>query len=159
MSKVIHILYYIFLITLISSCDTNRLYEENHSLEGNDWYADSTLSYSFFIQDTLNPSAISFNVRNSISYPYTNLYIKYSIISPSTKEEKSDLYNMILFDEKTGEPFGSGMGDIFDHQFLVLPQYTFKNKGQYIIQIKQYMRRNPLPFIMAFGVRVEKIEK
>jgi len=59
-------------------------------------------------------------------------------------------------DKTTGEPLGDGAGDIFDHQVLGLKNQVFPQNGTYTIKLQQYMRRDPLPGIMAVGVRVEK---
>jgi gliding motility-associated lipoprotein GldH len=62
-----------------------------------------------------------------------------------------------LFDAKTGKPFGkSGIGDLYDHQFLLLQDYQFITAGKYHLELEQFMRQDTLPGILAVGVRVEK---
>ena len=64
---------------------------------------------------------------------------------------------VLLFDAKTGKPLGkSGIGDLYDHRFILLNNYKFKNKGKYRIVFEQFMRMDTLPGIMAVGLRVEK---
>ena len=63
---------------------------------------------------------------------------------------------MFLMDAKTGRPLGSGIGDIYDHQFELLHDLKFNAAGTYKIILKQYMRKDPLPGILAVGIRVEK---
>ena len=71
-------------------------------------------------------------------------------------DEKMD--ELILADEKTGKPIGSGLGDIFDHKILILKGYKFPKKGTYQIKIQQFMRQNPLPDVLSFGLAIEKAE-
>jgi gliding motility-associated lipoprotein GldH len=66
------------------------------------------------------------------------------------------LQELTLLDPKTGKPLGKGLGDIFDHQIVALPNYRFQKSGTYTIKLKQYMRQDPLPDVMSVGVRVEK---
>jgi gliding motility-associated lipoprotein GldH len=69
---------------------------------------------------------------------------------------KTDLVNVRLFNSKTGEPHGDGLGDIFDHQYKVIDDYRFNNPGVYQMNISHYMRPDSLPEIMAVGLRIEK---
>jgi gliding motility-associated lipoprotein GldH len=67
------------------------------------------------------------------------------------------MINSFLFDEKTGKPNGnSGLGDIYDQQFLLLKDYAFTQPGDYTIQFEQFMRTDSLQGVLAIGVRVEK---
>jgi gliding motility-associated lipoprotein GldH len=66
---------------------------------------------------------------------------------------------MLLLDPKTGEPKGSGTGDIFDIQVLALPNQRFAKPGEYTLTLEQYMRQDQLPGLMAMGVRVAKHEE
>ena len=68
---------------------------------------------------------------------------------------QSDLTEVFLFDSKTGEPLGDGMGDIFDHRFTVLEDFHFDNPGVYRFKVRQYMRMDLLPEIMTVGLRVD----
>ena len=62
-----------------------------------------------------------------------------------------------LFDAKTGKPSGkSGIGDLYDHRFLLLQNYQFPKPGKYKIVLEQFMRMDTLPGIVAIGIRVEK---
>jgi gliding motility-associated lipoprotein GldH len=64
-----------------------------------------------------------------------------------------------LFDAKSGEPKGkSGIGDLYDHRFLLLQNYQFPRPGKYKIILEQFMRMETLPGIVAVGVRVDKVE-
>ena len=62
----------------------------------------------------------------------------------------------MLFDQKTGKPLGDGLGDIYDHKVISSRSFMFPTKGKYTIKLKQYMRQDPLPYIMSMGVSVEK---
>jgi gliding motility-associated lipoprotein GldH len=65
---------------------------------------------------------------------------------------------MTLMDPKTGEPRGSGTGDIYDHQILALRNQRFAQPGNYTITLEQYMRQDQLPGLMAMGVRVARAD-
>ena len=140
------------------SCDNKRVYEANNDFESHSWVVDTVPAFTFEIKDPDIAYNILYNVRNSVAYPYQNLYVTYYLEDTLGRQIKSGLHNMILFDPKTGKPQGSGLGDIFDHQILALPQYKFDSAGVYQFRIEHYMRTTELPDILSIGVRVEKAE-
>ncbi len=144
------------LIGSLLSCDKYRVYQTNIDFKDRTWYADSVKTYSFDIEDTTLKYNVLYDVRNSIDYGFYNLYIKYELSGVDKKLISSDLHEVQLLDSKTGEPFGSGLGDIFDNRFYALKNLKFEKRGVYSIKIKHYMRKDPLNEILAFGIRIEK---
>lgn len=140
----------------VSSCDVNRVYEKNTDLSERIWLEDSVLEFDVSLNDASIPYTVYANVRNGQSYPFYNLYLQYSIVDSTGKEVKKSLENLILFEPKTGEPYGSGLGDVFDHQIPILENYFFPNLGSYKIRMQQYMRRDTLSEVYSVGVRVER---
>ncbi len=147
----------------LSSCDPNRVYEENTDLKSPSgdayvWDVQQRPSFAFEITDTTARYDLYFNVRNAADYGFYNLYLKHTLTGPDGRLVGPPLlHQMVLMDPKTGEPLGAGAGDIFDHQFLVLPRQRFARPGTYKLTLEQYMRQNQLPGIMAVGVRVAKV--
>lgn len=146
--------YLLVLIVALSSCDQNRVFEENQDIADNNWQIRNVPVFSFSITDTKPTYNIYFNVRNAIFYEFYNLYVRAELIGPDGKPLQVKLHEMYLMDKTTGKPLGEGSGDIFDHQFLAIKNFTFPQPGTYQIRLKQYMRKDPLPGIMAVGVRV-----
>ncbi len=147
------------LVLLLSACDENRVFEENMDFEESQWLADSVASFEFEISDSDQAYNIYWNVRNSLNYPYRNLYLTYYLEDTLGNRIATDLHNMLLFDPKTGEPYGSGFGDIFSHQIMALPDYRFDTAGIYRIRLEQYMRTDTLQEVLSVGVRVEEAER
>lgn len=144
------------LLPALAACDGNRVYETNVDLPDYAWSVQNKPAFQFDIQDTTQRYNVYFNIRNASMYGYYNLYVKHTLTGPGGPVGKPLLHQMILMDPKTGEPRGNGTGDIFDHQFLALPQQRFARPGSYRLVLEQYMRQDVLPGIMAVGVRVEK---
>jgi len=140
----------------LASCDSNQVFEKNLDFDDYVWAVQEKPTFEFPIQDTTQRYDVYFNVRNASAYGYYNLYVKHTLISPDGKPVSKLLHQMILMDPQTGEPRGHGAGDIFDHQFLALPNQQFHQVGTYKIMLEQYMRQDQLPGIMAVGVRVAK---
>ncbi len=142
-------------LVLFSACDEHRVYEENVDFADKKWVVDSVPSFDFEIEDASLPYNIYWNVRNTVAYPYRNLYLTYYVEDTAGQRVTADLHNMLLFEPKTGEPYGSGIGDIFSHQFMALPDFKFDRAGMYRVRLEQYMRTDTLPEIISVGVRVE----
>ncbi|WP_425392969.1 gliding motility lipoprotein GldH [Ekhidna sp.] len=149
----------IFLIfILIASCDSNRVYEDFNDMEEAFWHQDSTQSFIFQIEDTTKSYNLLATFRNASSYPFYNLYFQYTLTDSAGNILREQLKEVDLFDPKTGEPYGSGLGDLFDHSFPLEEGYQFSVPGEYRMSFEQYMRRDTLPFILSVGARVEFVK-
>ncbi|GAB4030582.1 gliding motility lipoprotein GldH [Spirosoma gilvum] len=146
----------LFLVLLALGCDTNAVYKEYTDIDEGKWYIKNTPSFTFEITDATVPYNIYYNLRNSLSYGYYNLYLTRYLRDANGKEIESRLDELILMDPKTGKPNGDGLGDLFDHKFLMKRNYHFPKPGKYTMQIRQYMRQDPLLNILSVGITVEK---
>ena len=146
-----------FIVTV--SCNRNRIFEKNVKMKNRVWSIHEPVIFQFSIEDIHFSYDFYFNLRNSILYPYQNIYLNYSLMDTLGNTYKDDLVNIKLFDSKTGEPLGDGLGDIFDHQYQVIDGYLFNNPGVYQMKINHYMRPDSLPEIMAVGIRIERKEE
>ncbi|XOV93224.1 MAG: gliding motility lipoprotein GldH [Bacteroidota bacterium] len=146
------------LTILLVSCDSGRIYEDNIDFDQLVWRKEKVPEFAFEIEDAKVPYNILINVRNGFDYPFYNLYYQYELTDSIGRTLDKDMKELILFDAKTGEPFGSGLGDMFDHQEPVLENYHFPSSGQYTIAFTHFMRPDTLPLILSVGARVEKAE-
>jgi gliding motility-associated lipoprotein GldH len=146
----------ILTIFILSGCDQSRLFEENTDFENRIWLANDIKVIDFVVSDIDNVYNIYFNVRNTMNYPHYNLYISFQLKDSLNRILAEDLQNFNLFDPKTGAPNGkSGLGDIFDHQFPLLEDYSFEYPGEKRLELKQFMRYDSLPDIVSTGMRIE----
>jgi gliding motility-associated lipoprotein GldH len=145
-------------MVLLAGCaDDTRLYEQNYDFTDRCWPAKNVPSFEFTIQDNQQPYALYCNLRNTVAYPYSRIFIRYSLKDSAGHELKKEMIGDFLFDQKTGEPKGvSGLGDIYDQQLPLLKDYTFPYAGPYSIQFEQFMRTDSLQGVLAVGLRVEK---
>lgn len=146
------------IILAVACADPGRVYEKNIDFKQNLWLADSIASFEFEVTEVDSDYNLYYNVRNSISYPYHNLYVQYTLEDSLGNIQSKALQNMDLFDPVDGKPLGSGLGDIFDHRILAIPNYQFQEPGWYRFKIQQFMRQDSLPLILSVGLRVEKAE-
>ena len=149
-------IFFVFSILYLGSCDSSRVYEDFKSPNGY-WDLNEHLTFPFEIKDTTTTYRLIAQFKNDVSFPFNNLYFNYSLTKPSGESEvKSRLEELILFEPKTGEPFGSGIGDSFDHEHVLEESITFSSPGVYTASLQQFMRLDSIPHIDRVGFRVEK---
>jgi len=154
-------LYFLLILLALStaSCDKDRVYDRNIDFENQAWKEKLRLKFTFKVQDNSVPYDLFYNVRYTNTYPYYNLYIGYVLRDSAGKEiTKNVPQNMNLFNPTTGEPYGDGLGDLFESNILGIQSYTFPYKGTYTFEVKQYMRKDPIEGVASFGLSVEKAE-
>jgi gliding motility-associated lipoprotein GldH len=148
----------LLLVVLLTGCgDDTRVFEKNYDFEGRYWAINDRPPFDFTIQDTTLPYTAYCNIRNSVSYPYSRIFVRYTLKDSTGVELKKDMVGEFLFDQKTGVPLGvSGLGDIYDQKLPILKNFKFPYAGKYSVQFEQFMRTDSLQGILAVGLRVEK---
>jgi gliding motility-associated lipoprotein GldH len=150
------IILFFLLITLIWSCDSDRLYEKNHDFENRAWLSNDNPVFTFEVSDTIKTYNLYCNIRNSVEYPYSRIFINYSLQDSSGASVSKNMISAFLFEEKTGKPIGrSGLGDMYDQQVPILKNYQFKTPGTYSLKFEQFMRTDTLSGVLAVGFRLE----
>lgn len=142
-------------LALLFACDTSRVYEKNNDLAGGMWLKDSLQYFQFEIDDATLKYNLYSNLRNAHDYAFYNLYYRCELKDSVDHVLTEELEDINLFDPKTGEPFGDGLGDVFDHRQLLLENFEFPAEGIYTISMQQYMRQDTLPKILSVGLRIE----
>lgn len=151
-------LFFILVIVLLVSCGDNRVYEEYKDFSSKSWIVNDTVSFEFQITDASVPYNLKCNIRNSLDYPYSRIFVNYTLEDSTHKVLATKLVTSYLFDGKTGEPRGSsGIGDIYDNSFTLDSRKM--TAGKYHIKLQQFMRTDTLQGILAAGARIEKIQQ
>lgn len=145
------------LMTFLCCCDDQRIYEKNTDFNQRYWAVEERPEFEFEITDSLGTYNLYCNVRNSLEFPYANIYLTYYLTDSAGVLLEKDLVRQLLFDEKTGKPEGeSGLGDIYDHRIPLKTNHRFANSGKYKVAFEHYMRTDTLTGILAVGLRVER---
>lgn len=143
-------------ILLLSSCDSNRVYEKYISLENASWHRDDKAVFEVKIKDTLSHYNLYVNLRHAGNYYYKNLYLFTEIRGPENLSA-IDTLQMILANNR-GNWMGKGIGDLYDYSFLFKRNIKFPKEGTYIFEIEQAMREEELENVTDIGIRIEKTE-
>ncbi len=139
---------------VLASCLRDVYFADTVTFPGNTWQADNTPSFVVPVSDTTMLLDVTFNIRTSSSYPFRNIFLFVSTLSPSG-HARTDTIEYYLADE-TGRWYGKGAGDVHE---LILPYRShifFPEKGSYIVRITQGMRMEDLEGVYNFGLRLKK---
>ncbi|MBK7181532.1 MAG: hypothetical protein IPH89_00650 [Bacteroidetes bacterium] len=80
--------------SLITSCDSNRIFEENKSIPESGWNVMTLKKFEVDIKDPSTPANFYINVRNADGYPYYNLSLYQNNFS---KWQNVDRYTGTVF--------------------------------------------------------------
>lgn len=147
----------VLLALFTAGCDDTRVYELNHDFEGRAWLVNDKPEFEFEISNAVETYSLFCNVRNSVAFPYSRLFIKYELKDSAGKLLEGKMFPAFLFDQQTGKPQGSsGLGDIYDQRFAIVSNYKFPAPGKYKVSFEQFMRKDTLEGVLAVGLRVER---
>jgi len=152
------VILFVLIVVVLVSCGDNRVFEDYKDFATKSWAVNDTASFEFAIDDAAVPYNLKCNIRSSLDYPYSRIFVNYTLEDSTHKVIASKLVSSYLFDGKTGEPKGnSGIGDIYDHSFTLDSRKM--TVGKYYIKLQQFMRTDTLQGILAAGTRIEKIQQ
>jgi gliding motility-associated lipoprotein GldH len=144
-------------LVLLSSCNSNVVYTDSMEMPDRTWKLLDIPAFKIPVTDTLKSNNVFFTIRTGSSYPFRNIYLFVTTISPDGKSITDTLqYN--LADEK-GKWYGKGFGDIHELNLPYKTNVYFPVKGSYKFKIQHGMRVEDLKGVSDFGLRIEKISK
>jgi gliding motility-associated lipoprotein GldH len=142
------------LLIALSACDSNRVYDQYMSTGDGMWSWKEVGVFEPEIKDTLSLNNIYLQIRHTVDYPMSNLYMFVVLKGPSGQFMR-DTVNLILA-APDGRWIGKGTGKLRELQLLYRKQIRFSEPGTYHISIEQGMRSAELP-VTDVGVRIERI--
>lgn len=143
----------VFLWVVFASCDSNRVYEVYKPIPKSGWNKDSLAVFSVPVTDTLQNYNLYIDVRNDITYSYSNLWLFIEIDQPGGKALK-DTFEISLA-EPSGKWLGEGWGGKKTRQVIYRRDIYFPSSGIYRIKLQQGMREPNLKGISDIGIRLE----
>jgi gliding motility-associated lipoprotein GldH len=142
---------------LLTSCNSNVVFTDSREMDNETWKLMDIADFKVEINDTLNSNNVIFTIRNGSAYPFRNIFLFVSTISPDGKKLTDTLqYNLA---DESGKWQGKGFGDIHELNLPYKSNVYFPVKGIYEFKIQHGMRVEDLKGVYDFGLRIEKIKK
>ncbi len=141
------------MMTFCFSCDLNRVYEKYASISNNGWEIKSPANFTIEIGDTSVLYDMYINIRHNETYPFQNIWLMIATKFPDGTNLSRRIEIMLASED--GKWYGENLGDIWDYRTLIQENASFTQAGTYTFSFEQNMRQDPLPGIMAVGLRIE----
>lgn len=162
------------MVTLFSGCVSSPYYQKSFSIPGNKWSHDFKPSFVLEIEDTTIHYNLSFIIRHTNNYAYSNIWLNVLVKKPGDAVFIKTRVEIPLANPQ-GKWLGVGMGEIYEQRRMIVPDHKaipitdelisiseesindlFSRKGRYEIRVEQNMREQILPDILHIGLRIEK---
>ncbi len=134
------------------SCGQQTLYSEYKAIPISGWNADSVLSFTYNITDTITPCDVLLSIRHTQTYAYQNLWLFLNGLTP-----QQDSIEIYLADQR-GVWLGNGWGNLREMPLLYMRNIVFPHSGEYTFTIQQGMREDILRGISDIGLIIQKTE-
>jgi gliding motility-associated lipoprotein GldH len=142
------------LLLMMISCNSPVLFTDTSVMPGKTWNLSNVPVFTIPVNDTVSTSDIYFVIRTGTDYPFRNIWLFVTAVSPDSKS-LTDTLEYELADEK-GNWYGKGFGDIHELTLPYRQNVFFPMKGSYQFKIQHGMRSGDLAGVYDFGLRVEK---
>ncbi|MDF1573950.1 MAG: gliding motility lipoprotein GldH [Bacteroidales bacterium] len=145
----------ILFLLMAVSCDSEMVYDQYLHNEKGMWTWNDAKEFKTEISDTISMHNIYLQVRHTVDYPLSNLYMFVHVKGPGG-QHLTDTIHMILA-APGGEWTGKGNGHIRELMLLYRKQTRFQRPGTYTFTLEQAMRHEKLP-VSDLGIRIERIK-
>jgi gliding motility-associated lipoprotein GldH len=146
---------WIVLLIGLGACSDNALIDQNIPIKNKTWLYVQKPEFSVHIADNASPYHLYLNLRNSVDYPFSNIFI---LIHQNYPNKSKTTYRVeVKLANAEGLWKGKSAGSLFSHQVRFLKDYHFPDTGKYTFQLEQNMRINGLEGINDVGIRIEPI--
>lgn len=146
----------LFVVLGFTSCDNTRVYESWKDMPSLMWHKDSAHVVAFNIEDSTSFYNMNVGIRNTNSYPYRNLWLMVDISGPECFCYQ-DTVRIDLADN-SGRWLGERSASFYSYVVPLYKKLLFSNAGEYVLSIKQGMRKDELEGVVSLGLRVETVE-
>ena len=147
-------LLFVFLpVILLCSCGKNYLYNQQQSIANQSWTDSDTLNFQFNIPDTTKIYNILLDIQHSPEYAFQNMYVEIYTAFPSGDRIR-EMVSLELAN-RTGAWYSNCSGSRCLLEIPIQENAFFNQAGEYMITVKQFMRKNPLDGVQEIGLKIE----
>ena len=139
---------------IFCACQGNVIFQDQQAIPGKSWHYEDGLAFAVTIGDTLSLHKMYLDIRNSVDYKYSNLFIFMDIEFPDGRVLR-DTLECVLADRR-GQWTGRGFGRLRFNRFLFRDDVWFPLEGTYTFRLYHGMRDDELYGISDAGIRIEK---
>ena len=142
---------FLLAVCFLLSCDKEIVYSDFRPVPDKVWDKQSDFDFHFEMKDVSIPYDITLQLRNSVFYPYQNLWILFDEL------HQSEIVFKDTIEYRLADDFGKWTGNgitLFQNQFPIRTNYHFPDTGKYTICIRHAMRDERLKGIENIGLQI-----
>ena len=139
--------------TIMASCDNTVFYDESRTVDEHGWMPADSVAFDVSVSDTQRTFNFLVEVRNSISYPYSNTFFFLHTTFPDGSVSQDTLEFPLA--DPTGRWLGKRTGRYVDTRFYFRRNARFPMEGTYRFAITNGMRDSAIAGLRDVGFRIE----
>jgi len=141
---------------ILCSCGGgDRILEDSQKIADGSWKADEPVVFSVAISDTGSRYNLYVDIRNDLTYEFSNLYLFLKTTFPNEFFTRDTIECQLAGYD--GKWLGSGSGSVRFSRFLFQHAIQFPDTGLYRFEIQQAMREEALRGIRDVGLYIERL--
>lgn len=138
----------------LAACDGNVYYDESRSVDEHGWEPQDSVCFDVEVDDTTHLFNFLVEVRNSVTYPYSNTFLFIGTTFPDGSVARDTLECPLA--DATGRWLGKRTGRYVDARYRLRGgSARFPMTGTYHFAITNGMRDSAISGLKDIGLRVE----
>lgn len=151
--KRLWILAVVLLPLMLTACDGSVYYDEGRSVDEHGWLPSDSVYFDVDVDDTNRIFNFLFEVRNSVSYPYSNTFLFIRTTFPDGSYAQDTMEYPLA--DPTGKWFGRRTGRYIDTRYYFRRNARFPMEGTYRFAVTNGMRDSAVAGLKDISLRIE----
>ena len=153
MKKVLPYLTALLLAASFTACDSSVFYDRQHTVNEHGWLPTESVDFDVTMEDTNQVYNFLLEVRNSISYPYSNTFFFILTTFPDGSISRDTLEFPLA--DATGRWLGKRTGRYIDTRYYFRRNARVPMEGSYRFSVTNGMRDSAITGLKDIGLRIE----
>lgn len=137
----------------LAACDGTVYYAEYEDVDENGWLPADSVAFDVNVEDTNLIFNFLVEVRNTVSYPYSNTFFFINTTFPDGSMARDTMEYPLA--DPSGEWYGKRSGRYVDTRYFFRRNVRFPMQGNYHFAITNGMRDSAIVGLSHIGFRVE----
>lgn len=147
------VLLLLILIPILHACDPQMVFDSYKHVDEGMWGWHDDAVFEVNMEDSLSLHNIDLQLRHTVDYPMSNLYVFLELEGPTGQFVRDTLNIMLAMPD--GRWLGRGNGKYRHLALRYRENVRFGQEGTYTFRLQQAMRKEKLP-VTEVGLRIER---
>lgn len=137
----------------LAACDGSVYYDESRSVDEHGWSPQDSVCFDVDVDDTAHLFNFFVEVRNSVTYPYSNTFLFINTTFPDGSMARDTMEYPLA--DPSGQWLGKRSGRYVDTRYFFRRNARFPMPGNYHFAITNGMRDSAITGLEHIGFRIE----